>query len=116
MEVVFNRHRGDFSQNTLEFNVKNPNLDGVDEDVYEHEYTTGSFTNSYADQLFSELNYSWLCDWSFAGRMNGWFVLLTSSDLDSIPQRTISRIERIVKKYFDNYNKNLKKYYKINCK
>jgi hypothetical protein len=113
MVAEFNIHSRDFYGNTIEFNVKSPNLRGVSEELYEHEYTTGAFTNSYSDKLFTELNYDWLNDWSFAGRSNGWFVLLTDRDINTIPQRTLGRIERIVNKYCSNYNRELLYYYGV---
>jgi len=116
MVAEFNIHSRDFRDNTIEFDVKSPNLEGVSEELYEHELITGAFTNSYGDRLFAELNYSWLKDWSFAGRSNGWFVLLTDKDISTIPQRTLGRIEKIVGKYFSNYRKELLYYYGINEK
>ena len=53
-----NVHLDDFSGTadfTLEFNVKNPNVKGVPEDVYEYEFETGRFINSYAEQAYNEI-------------------------------------------------------------
>jgi len=119
MEMKFNRHADGFKcESTIEFCVKNPWMpEGVSNDLLEFEYETGEFTNDYADRCFKEImrsGYSWLTDWSFAGRSNGWFVLLCDIDAEEgLKQRTIDRIERIVETYFNNYGKEFAKHYGI---
>lgn len=44
-------------------------------------------------------NYKWLYDWTFAGKMNSWFVLLSDNDVSQIQDKTLNRIESIVEKY-----------------
>ena len=115
LEAVFNRHNRDFRENTLEFNVKiYSGIENISEDDYEYESETGTYTNFYAQQCFDEImesGYKWLKDWSFAGRSNGWFVLLISCENTEIQTKTIHRIETIVSRYFNNYSKGLAVFY-----
>jgi len=55
-----------------------------------------------------------LDDWSFAGRSNGWFALLIRKGhfVDEAQQRSINRIEKIIKRYFDEYADELMNFYK----
>ena len=114
MEAQFNLHSGDFRGNTIEFDVKNPYIPDISEELWEIEYLTGTFTNRYGDKLFSELKYPWLSDWSFAGRSGGWFVLITDRELNKIPERILNRMGKIVDKYFRNYGTELQKFYQKN--
>jgi len=50
-------------------------------------------------------------DWSFAGRTNGWFVLLCSGDEDKIGS-DLDILEEIYKKFMNNFNKAINKFYK----
>lgn len=105
---------------TIEFNIKNPDLSGVPDDIYSYEFESGQFTNKYAERLFNEIkssikntnNFS-IDDWSFAGRSNGWFILICTGDDNNIPENKLYKIQNIVENYFNNYNKEIKKYYKI---
>ena len=117
MQVEINRHspnewKADF---LIEFEVKFPSIPAdFPEDLWEAEYTTGSFTNSYADRCYQEIcrgGYSWLTDWSFAGRSNGWFVLLCSGEPEKVQEKTLHRMESIVQRYFLNYGRELAKSY-----
>lgn len=117
MKMEFNRHADEFKcESTIEFCVKNPSLpEGISDELWEHEWVTGEFTNEYADRCFKEImrsGYRWLTDWSFAGRSNGWFVLMCDVDAAiEVRQSTIERIESIVERYFKNYGKELDKWY-----
>jgi len=116
MKMSFNRHAKDFGENTLEFEVKNPNYDKLPEDIFDYELETGSFRDYYTEKCFKKImrvKYSWIKDWSFAGRMGGWFVLLINKKPEEIQQRTIDRIEMIIKDYFNNFNRELLKYYNV---
>jgi len=116
MKISFNRHANDFRDNTIEFEVKNPGFDGLPDNIFIYEWEHGIFRNYYSKKCFEEImrsKYSWLKDWSFAGRSDGWFVLLIDKDPKKIQQRAIARIETIVEKYFNNFNKELLKYYNI---
>ena len=114
MKAVFNRHLNDFNCGfTIEFNVKHSFCE-LEEEVAEYEYATGTFTNRYSDECFCEImksKYSWIQDWSFAGRLNGWWVLECNGEYDKIPQRSIHRIESIVEKYLKNYPKRIGEFY-----
>ena len=113
IEAIFNRHKSDFRCDmTIEFNVKLHSSISISDEDWNFEQETCSFTNRYASLCFNEIqksNYKWLKDWSFAGRMNGWFVLLC--DEVKLRDSTIYRIENIVKKYYNNYTKEIEKYY-----
>ena len=119
MEMEFNRHADEFKcESTIEFCVKNPRLPaGMPEEIYQFEYETGEFTNDYADRCFKEImrpGYRWLTDWSFAGRSNGWFVLMCENDAETeVRAVTLTRIKFIVERYFKNYGAELAKHYKI---
>ena len=115
MEAVFNRHAKDFRCDfTIEFDVKFP--PGVlPEEEAEFEFTTGTFTNKYSQRCYNEImksDYSWIKDWSFAGRSNGWWVLECYGDKSKVRTSTIHRIESIVERYFNNYGKEIEEYYK----
>lgn len=121
-DAVFNRHLRDFPQAdfTIEFNVKNPYITGIPEDIIKHEFETGEFTNEYGDELFQVLDtYNWggqkweIKDWSFAGRSSGWYALLCAGDKDSVRPETLSKIETIVTRYFLQYNRRLKEFYNL---
>jgi hypothetical protein len=118
MQTYFNRYASEYSRDytyTLAYEVKHPpQLVGLSEDIIQHEYETGAFTNAYAERCFREIsrsNYRWLEDWTFAGRSNGWFVLLCKGDISKVRPQTLERIERIVNSYFQAYGRELAKYY-----
>ena len=111
MEAKFNRHNRDFNCDfTIEFNVKNPNL-SLDEshlELMESEYQYGDLTNSHSADCFEEImksNYSFIEDWSFAGRSNGWWVLICKGSESQVRTSSLTRIERIVEEYFRSYGK-----------
>lgn len=120
MECKFNLHADDFiNESTMEFNVKNPSMPkGVSENLLECDMLSGNFANKYAKRCFDEImksGYNWISGWSFAGRSNGWFVLLC--DIDAVEERvrqsTIERITGIVERYFRDYGKEFAKHYGI---
>ena len=116
--MELNRHIRDFGgfDFTIEFNVKDPkgNYTLTEEDM-NFEQETGAFTNQYANSCFKEiskLKYNWIEDWSFAGRSNGWFVLLCNfKNVSKITQNQFNKIEAIVKKYLENYVNCLNAFY-----
>ncbi len=115
MNYEFNRHRSLGCNFTIEFNVKNPKIPELDYGLLLFEYETGEFTNQYADKCFKEImrsGYGWLQDWSFAGRMNGWFALLCGGDTSVVQTKSLERIEAIVEKYFNKYAEEMVKFYK----
>ncbi len=104
MEAIFNRHLKDFHADfTIEFDVKNPPLANISEEAHQYEYETGTVVNELGDELFNNLNYKWLKDWSFAGRSNGWFVLLCEGDESKIQAKTLRKLESLVKDYLNKY-------------
>ena len=109
MKAVFNRHKSDFRCGfTIEFDVKLPNLPLTDahEELLQSEWESGFLTNYHSEQCFEEImesNYPFITDWSFAGRSNGWWVLVCEGDESQVRSRSLSRIERIVEKYFNSY-------------
>lgn len=113
-----NRHADEFNCDfTIEFCVKNPNIpDSVDEDTMRFESETGAFTNRYGKKCFDEItrngrSYPWIKDWSFAGRMNGWFALICNGDEADVKETVMSRIEEIVQKYYREYGEKLEAFY-----
>ena len=122
MEAKFNRHNRDFNCDfTIEFNVKNPNL-SLDEshlELMESEYQYGDLTNSHSADCFEEImksNYSFIEDWSFAGRSNGWWVLICKGSESQVRASSLTRIERIVEEYFRSYGKLLITSFEISIK
>jgi hypothetical protein len=114
MEAIFNRHANVSGYKfTIEFEVKNPNLEGVSEDLHQYEWETGTFTNQYGQKLFEEFNNKFLEDWGLDGRSGGWFVLICNGNQEQVQQRTLSKMERIVEKYFKEYGTNMKKFYGV---
>lgn len=77
------------------------------------------FVNDYAQECFREIekrmdkhSKTWYVeDWSFAGRSNGWFVLLCNGDINRVTRRQEEIMEQIVQQYFDDFNKNLLEWY-----
>ena len=116
METNLNKHLSDFRCDfTLEFDVKIYSIISISDEDYNYELKTGNFINSYAERCFNEiknLKYNWIKDWTFAGRSNGWFVLLCKNKkTDSIRPTQIIKIKKIVEKYYINYTKELEKNY-----
>jgi hypothetical protein len=112
MKAIFNRHLSDFGglcDFTIEFNVKSPNIpEGISEEHMQFEFETGYFANQYCGALREEFKNKFISDWSFAGRSNGWFVLMCNGSESSVRQSTLNKMERIVKKYYRNYGEALK--------
>lgn len=117
MNIQINRHTRDFGKQTIEFEVKNPTLPTcLGEEILQYEFETGAFTNKYGQKCFDEImksNYTWVDDWSFAGRSNGWFALIIKDGyfVDDVRQKSIDRIERIIEKYFNEYGEKLEEFY-----
>jgi uncharacterized protein YegJ (DUF2314 family) len=119
-DIKFNGHIGDFRKSdfTVEFDVKNPNMKGLSDDVSKMEFETGDFANAYAQQLADEVkkkvksSYWSVSDWSFAGRSNGWLVLLCDGDPEKMTASQKSQMQSIFDKYWADYNKNLLDFYK----
>jgi hypothetical protein len=118
MQTYFNRYLSDYTRDytfTLAYNVKHAPLSaGLSEEILQYEAETGAFTNAYAQRCFREIaksKYVWLDDWTFAGRSNGWFVLLCKGDILHVKPRTLERIEKIVNAYYQAYGRELAKHY-----
>ena len=116
--MITNKHLNDFRKFdfTIEFNVKDPKgIYLLSEEDFNYEQETGTFTNFYARLCFediSKLKYKWIEDWSFAGRSNGWFVLLCNNkDVSKITEKQYYKIERIVNRYLREYVDNLNSFY-----
>lgn len=117
MKHEINRHASELrEQFTIEFDVKYPRIT-VSDKTYEYEYATGAFTNPYSARCFKEIlrkvtSRTWrIKDWTFAGRSNGWFVLLCDGDKDRVTENQLNKLEEIVERYFKNYGEELAKYY-----
>lgn len=119
MKVEINRHAADFRCDfTIEFEVKNPSLPtDFPEDVWEHEYRTGSFTNFYGDECEAEMNKRqrskrwYIADWSFAGRSNGWFALLCKGDSAAVTQKQLDELASVAQRFYSRYGVKLNEYY-----
>ena len=111
MKAEFNRHNRDFNCSfTIEFDVKNPTIPLTDRhlELMESEWRYGDLTNNYSTDCFEEImesNYSFIEDWSFAGRSNGWWVLICKGSESQVRASSLRRIERIVEDYFSKYGK-----------
>lgn len=124
--TYFNRHLRDLDSNySFEYDVKGISfgidISGIMETcncsendvirILDFDLETGEYTNFYAKQCFNEIQekikYINLSDWSFAGRMNGWFCLLSENDYSECDNEEylddIYLIESIVGKYCDSY-------------
>lgn len=117
-----NIHIRDFSGDcvfTLEFNVKNADWSGLSDECGEHETVSGEFVNRYGQECFEAISKRmnkcslfWkIKDWSFAGRMNGWFVLICEGDVDKVTLRQEEKMEEIVLDFFIGFNKHLLEWY-----
>ena len=118
MKTVINKYVNDFNVDfTIGFEVKvyGGNFELTDDD-FDFENETGTFVNKYAEKCFKELQklkYNWLNDFSFAGRSNGWFILLCNNkEYKNITNNQMNKIEDIVKKYFKNYVSEINNFYK----
>jgi len=114
MKMEFNRHGNEYRENGLAFNVKLPITHvNLPSETLEYEWETGTFTFDYATKLFNKLKkrYAWLEGWTFVGRSNGWFVLLTWKEENEINPRSIGVIETEVEKAHKNYYKKMEKFY-----
>ena len=115
--------KGDF---TIEWDVKGlGSKANISEEDFEVEYETGSFSNSYGQKCFEEIKSkvkpkSWsIRDWSFAGRSNGWFVLICDGNEDypisgygdDVTDSQMDKMNSIVDKYKKNYTKELEEFY-----
>jgi hypothetical protein len=115
--------KGDF---TIEWDVKGlGSKANISEEDFEYEYETGAFSNSYAQKCFDEIKSkvkpkSWsIKDWSFAGRSNGWFVLICDGNEDypvsgygdDVTDSQMDKMNSIVDKYKKNYTKELEEFY-----
>ena len=113
-----NKHLSDFRADfTIEWNVKK--IGGnLSEKQWRQEYQTGAFTNKYALECFDELkkiikSQKWsIDDWSFAGRSNGWFVLVCSGNAEDVTDNQMAKMNVIVRKYMKNYANAIEKFYK----
>lgn len=119
-EPVFNRHLRDYKCDfTIEFNVKNPNFDGLPDDIYEYELETYAFTERYSKKLFNEIISKFkssrikIKNYGLGGRSGGWFILICDGEEDQITDKQLNMIESIVEKYFRAFNTEIKKFYKI---
>jgi len=122
-EPVFNRHIDDFTSDfTIEFDVKNPNYpEDITEEIAEYEWEAGNFTNQYAQRCVDEISDAidndgegkdwYISDWSFAGRFNGWFVLICEGDQESVTEKELSIMEDIVQKYYKNFGMEMARFY-----
>ena len=122
MNAEINRHNRDFNCSfTIEFNVKNPSipLTDIHLELMECEWQYGGLTNSHSADCFKEImksNYSFIEDWSFAGRSNGWWVLICKGSESQVRASSLTRIERIVEEYFRSYGKLLITSFEISIK
>jgi len=113
MKAVFDQHKKDFKCDfTIEFDVKHPRVELTDShiELMEAEWVCGGLTNLHSQLCFNEImqsEYRFIDDWSFAGRSNGWWVLICKGDPSKIKPQTLNRIEKIVQKYFESYGKML---------
>lgn len=122
--IEINKHLFDFSglkhDFTIEFNVKGADYSGLTEKQMQCVWESGDFVNMY--DMYANLCYIEMLieteqigyiieDWSFAGRTNGWFVLLCSGDEDKIGS-DLDILEEIYKKFMNNFNKAINKFYK----
>lgn len=89
LRYEYNRHHGDINGDyTIEFNVKNPKIDDsiFDEEDYNFELETGSFTFKYLNACKAELEtiYDSIEDCGLLGRSGGWFAIgLYSNNVES---------------------------------
>lgn len=119
----FNKHLGDFQGTgtdfTIEWNVKDPNFDDIPKDIAEYEVETGAFVNKYSDEMFKKMKKKiktkqWsISDWSFAGRMSGWWVLLCEGNEKYVTENQLDKLQSIIDDYWKNFNKELKKFYEV---
>ena len=110
MEAILNRHNRDFGCCfTIEFDVKcYLNLPKHLHKRYEYEYQDGHYINMYAEKWYKKImksKYKFIKDWSFAGRSNGWIVLICEGDENKIKGKTLERMSKITEKYLNKYEK-----------
>ena len=118
MKAVFNQHNESNSDFTIEFDVKNPTFNGrISEDILLFESETGAFTNKYGKQCFDLIQETFtskkwsITDWGFAGRSNGWYVLECKGNESHVTEKQLTKIENIVKTFYDDYEYEMDKFY-----
>ena len=103
---------------TIEFDVKNPNMNGLSDEEAQDEASTGAFANEYAQEFFDEVCKAvvftdWkIKDWSYAGRSNGWLALICIGEYTDVKPAQIAKIQNIFDKYWKNYNEKIVNFYK----
>lgn len=127
MKSELNRHISEFNRMcdfTIEYCVKRPSFPiDVPEEIMQHEFETGSFTEEYCDKCFKKIlevtgDDVVIKSWSLTGRMNGWFALLCSEqgnelcDEDAYTSDTLEKfskeiilplIDDIVEEFYKGY-------------
>lgn len=122
MKLEFNRHTKDveLGKFTMEWNVKNPKYPvnfatWFDGDMYYLQEFESKFILKYGDAAFKEIKRKYVNftfeDWTLLGRSGGWFAIIGKGYWRMMVQSTEDRITSIVKRYYDNYDINLKLYY-----
>mgnify|MGYP003338795312 FL=1 len=117
--VKLNRHIKDFRTDfTIEWDVKFIGINsGITDDAFEYECQTGAFTNTFAQACFDKITKAvksrrWrIKDWSFAGRSNGWFVLMCEGDNTHITESQIHKMDTIVDSFLGRYCEEIRKFY-----
>lgn len=121
MEAIFNRHKTYINDGfTIEFNVKNPQIDPelMDElsnipqgviDIFNYNYGTKCFNNI---KTVCKSKKWTLHDWDFTGRMGGWFTLHCTGNKDNVTERQLGKLEEIIDNFYKNYSTELSKKYK----
>jgi len=132
MQIAINKHISDFrEESTIEVNVKFPRTPSVDDlnykmdcpyfkitdkeldEILNFELETGNFTNDYCQDWFNEIQDKTdnkFKDWSFAGRSNGWLVLLYDDVFDVTDNETLEIIDTLSKEYFEKYTEAISKW------
>lgn len=113
MKAQINRNNKSNLIFSLDFNVKNPNVEDVPTEILEQEDLTWQFREWYCEFVFGKIkNFSNPECWILSGRSNGWYTVCF---LDSIKpsQKQIETIEEIVTKYFEEYSQHLKEFYDV---
>ena len=112
-----------YKRNTICFNIKkyryNEKLSRFidknfsEEDSEGFSFLLSKFIEMYTEKLIKRIKYSWVYGYSYEGRSCGWLCI----DIENIDKESkakqLLKIEKIVDKFYVNFDANFLKYLKI---
>jgi len=111
MKAHINRNNKSDLIFSLDFNVKNPNVDNVSAEILEQEDLTWEFRQWYCEYVFGRIQEVCKSEcWILSGRSNGWYTICF---LNKPSLKEIEKVEKIVSEYFEKYSVYLMEFYNV---